>query len=747
MITAGIDKIAMYTSQYALALDTLAKARNVDPEKFAVGLGQKKMSVPPPGEDIITLGANAAMTVLEGEDRECLDMVLFATESCIDQSKAAAVFLHELLELPAHCRALELKQACYGATAGLQLAISYLKLHPERKILLVASDVARYGLKSPGESSQGAGAIAMLLSASPRILVIEPEFGVHTESVMDFWRPNYLHEALVDGKYSSKLYLTSLEKSWLTYRQKSDRCYQDHDYFCYHTPVPRLVEKADAHLKKINGVASENDGLQTALKYCRETGNSYTASLYLSLLSLLEQSERSLDGKRIGFYSYGSGSVAEFFSGIVQSQYQSMLHRDKHTALLEDRVSLSYEQYEAFYKYEYNQSGLDQLIPDFKTGAFRLAKLSQHKRVYAKVVLEEKNNVPIKKKQSQQRSNEAPRIIRIEAPGKLILSGEHAVVHGGAALALAINRYVTAEVSHEPKNQFNFIFNDLAHQSRLSIASLHLLKDKIKRKYQRFVRGDFSIREVLAKPFELAQFALGILAETLDLTVPNGAKIELKSNIPIGCGLGSSAATIVSVIEAVSKYANLSLTFDERFQLALQAEKAQHGQTSGFDLQVALQGGCLHLHQEVVEKKTFPEFPLYFINTGTPESSTGECVTHTRKFFQSSSIVDDFNDVVAKMDQALQGQSWQHMQEAIRENHQLLARIGVVPENIKKFIHYVEDIGGAAKVCGAGSVQGEKAGVVLLACQDHERLKELCRQHHFQLENVQVDHRGVHAAA
>ena len=63
----------------------------------------------------------------------------------------------------------------------------------------------------------------MVLSANPRILAFEPEYGVVTENVMDFWRPNYLHEALVDGKYSSKLYLTMLEKSWQQYQHLSGR--------------------------------------------------------------------------------------------------------------------------------------------------------------------------------------------------------------------------------------------------------------------------------------------------------------------------------------------------------------------------------------------------------------------------------------------------------------------------------------------------------------------------------------------
>ncbi len=60
MTTFGIDKIGFYTPRYYLDLLTLAKARNVDPGKFCIGLGQQKMSLPSPDEDVVTMAASAA---------------------------------------------------------------------------------------------------------------------------------------------------------------------------------------------------------------------------------------------------------------------------------------------------------------------------------------------------------------------------------------------------------------------------------------------------------------------------------------------------------------------------------------------------------------------------------------------------------------------------------------------------------------------------------------------------------------
>lgn len=384
-ISVGIDAISVYTPYYALSLDVLAKARQVDPDKFSHGLGQFVMSVPPPGEDIVTMGANACDALLKESDKRNIELLLFATESGIDQSKAAGLYLHELLGLSPRCRVVELKQACYSGTAALQLALPFLRENPQCKVLVVASDIARYGLGTTGESSQGSGAVAMLLSASPRLMALEPSCGIVAENVMDFWRPNYLDEAIVEGKYSSKLYLSMLEKTWLQYQAISGRQLTDHHSFCYHTPVPRLVEKAHQHLLKINNIAPNSpfsDVVQDSLIYGRQMGNTYTASLYVGLASLLDHASEDLSGKRIGFYSYGSGCVAEFFSGIVQPGYRTYLLNKRHQALFTSRTLLTYPEYEDFYQFQYAKNGESQIIPRYETGGFKLVAMENHKRLY-----------------------------------------------------------------------------------------------------------------------------------------------------------------------------------------------------------------------------------------------------------------------------------------------------------------------------------------------------------------------------
>jgi hydroxymethylglutaryl-CoA synthase len=391
VVKVGIDSIAFYTSHYALDLARLAETRNIDANKFYVGLGQHKMAVPPPSEDIVTMAANAATRALRDTDANAIEMLLFATESGIDHSKAAGIYVHDLLNLPARCRVIELKQACYSATLALQLALPFLRQHPEKKVLLIASDIARYGLGTAGESSQGCGAVAMVLSANPRILALESEYGVVTENVMDFWRPNYSDAAFVDGKYSSKLYLNMLAKSWEQYQTLSGRNFSDHAYYCYHTPVPKLVEKAHQHLAKINNYQAESEEhlfaqVNPSLEYGRQIGNSYTASLYVGLTALLDLTKENLAGKRLGFYSYGSGCVAEYFSGVVQENYQQALDAAHHEQMLAQRKELTYSEYEAFYSFHYPEDGSRCELPQYQTGQFRLAAIDHHKRIYEKVL-------------------------------------------------------------------------------------------------------------------------------------------------------------------------------------------------------------------------------------------------------------------------------------------------------------------------------------------------------------------------
>lgn len=391
IMNIGIDGISFYAPAYYLDLQTLAEARGVDYAKYAAGLGQERMAMPPPDEDIVTMAASAALRLIERDGKDDIELVLFATESGIDQSKAAALFAHGLLDLPKRCRAVEVKEACYAGTCALQLAAAMVARNPSMRALVLAADVARYDLGSPGEPTQGAGAVAMTVTADPRVMTLDPHSGFHAENVMDFWRPNYRDEALVDGKYSTRVYLSTMVEAWKQYAERSGLGLDAFARICFHLPFTRMAEKALEKLVKATGgqAAADEDArhrmVGDSLVYNRQTGNTYAASLYEGLCSLLDHTPEDLAGKRIGMFSYGSGCMAEFFSGTLAPGYRERLFTEAHREMMNNRAPLTYRQYEDIFQYGVPEDGGDHEFAPYRTGPFRMAGIKGHKRIYEKV--------------------------------------------------------------------------------------------------------------------------------------------------------------------------------------------------------------------------------------------------------------------------------------------------------------------------------------------------------------------------
>lgn len=349
----GIDKIGFYTTPLYLDLTELAQARGVDPNKYLIGIGQEKQAVIPPTQDIVTMGANAADRILTDEDRKQISTIIVATESGIDNSKAAAIYVKELLQLDPFVRAVEVKEACYSGTAALQFARGLISLNPDEKVLIIAADIARYGLETSGEVTQGGGAIAMMISAEPRVLSIEGPSVPYSEDVMDFWRPLYASEALVDGKYSTSVYIDFFQKTWERYQTLTDQTLSDMAAMIFHLPFTKMGKKAlDAILGDQNDPHSVLMRTQLAASQAlsRQVGNLYTGSLYLALLSLLTRSHNLQSGDRIGLFSYGSGAQGEFFTGILQADFKEMIRHADVEKLIMARKQVSVPEYERLFR-------------------------------------------------------------------------------------------------------------------------------------------------------------------------------------------------------------------------------------------------------------------------------------------------------------------------------------------------------------------------------------------------------------
>jgi hydroxymethylglutaryl-CoA synthase len=265
--------------------------------------------------------------------------------------------------------------------------------------LVIATDVARYAVGSAAEPTQGAGAVAMVVGGDPEILELDhfPE-AVYTKDVMDFWRPHYRREALVDGHVSIDCYLRALGHTYAAYEQASGLGRDDYDYMLFHVPFPKMAHKAFQMLHEREtlvrgasgaGLASLEDAFiartQPALWVNAEVGNTYSGSLYLSLASLLETGGPGVQSSRAGLFSYGSGCCGEFFSGVLGPSASAWEGRIGAGEAMENRIELDYEQY-----LEFRRAGARMTLdgsfaaafPRPISGRFSFDGIRDHQRVY-----------------------------------------------------------------------------------------------------------------------------------------------------------------------------------------------------------------------------------------------------------------------------------------------------------------------------------------------------------------------------
>lgn len=385
MTVIGIDKMSFFSPQQYIDMVELANARGEEPDKYLIGIGQTQQAVIPPTQDVVTMAANAADEMLTASDRKTITMILFATESGIDNSKSGAVYLQRLLGINPYARTIELKQACYAGTFALMQARDYVTLHPTEKVLVIASDIARYGLNTSGEVTQGGGAVAMLVSANPAIAQINQDSQYLSRDVMDFWRPVYADTARVDGKYSANIYQDFFKAIWMRYKQKKGLDITHFQAFAFHLPFTKMGLKA---LRDVLPEASEAQQanlmreFEASRVYNKRIGNLYTGSLYLSLYSLLANSATLKAGDHVGMFSYGSGAEGEFYSLTLRPHFKAGLINGQLEELLSNREQLTIAEYEEIFDSQLNGPTDRQLDTQQDTAKFVLSGLENEQRQY-----------------------------------------------------------------------------------------------------------------------------------------------------------------------------------------------------------------------------------------------------------------------------------------------------------------------------------------------------------------------------
>lgn len=307
---------------------------------------------------------------------------------------------------------------------------------------------------------------------------------------------------------------------------------------------------------------------------------------------------------------------------------------------------------------------------------------------------------------------------KIISSGKLILSGEHAVVYGAPACAIALNKTIEGDYQSSSDAHIRIQCVALNIEEEISIEKILTVHKTLTQRYVDFTHHNLEINQVIEHPIELCWFTIAqVFAEA---GFVSALDITLKTDIPLGCGMGSSAALIINLILGINALFDLRFSQEKIFSLALAAENLQHGYSSGLDIQLSLTGG-MHIfrknHALLPVKKNEHDalsLPLQYFNSGKPECTTGECVAFVKQQNFPTSLWQEFEKTTLAFVAALQSQNQENLMHAIKKNHRLLCHIGVVPQAIQAIIAAIEAQGGAAKICGAGSIRGNNAGIIFM---------------------------------
>jgi 3-hydroxy-3-methylglutaryl CoA synthase len=244
----GIDSIGFYAPRSYLNLEELAKYRNVDPEKYTKGLMLREMRLPDIGEDIVSMGLKAGYNALQrgNINPKKVDAVFVGTETMTYAVKSVSNILAELLGISINSITQDTYNACAAATLAIINAIALIDKNVINRALVIGADISYYELGSPGEPTQGAGAIAMVISKNPRIATFSSKFGKISGNINDFIRPAECLEAQVFGKYSTDSYLNfqlgaydDLAKNLGDFTA---------DYYVFHAPYSKLSIKCLQHI-------------------------------------------------------------------------------------------------------------------------------------------------------------------------------------------------------------------------------------------------------------------------------------------------------------------------------------------------------------------------------------------------------------------------------------------------------------------------------------------------------------------
>lgn len=208
--------------------------------------------------------------------------------------------------------------------------------------------------------------------------------------------------------------------------------------------------------------------------------------------------------------------------------------------------------------------------------------------------------------------------------------------------------------------------------------------------------------------------------------------LKIESELPIGSGLGSSAAVAAATIKAVREYLGKPINEEELFKLTFECEKIAHGNASGLDPAAVVYGGLIAYTKGQPFERLWIKKPikLLLLNSGKPEESTKEMVELVAAKQTNIVVIDKIAELVKRVREALI--SGREIAELLNQNGLLLEELGVVGARAIELSAQLRQMGANVKIAGAGGVK-TGSGMMIVMQDDLTQIKKL-------LDNKKIDY-------
>jgi len=289
--------------------------------------------------------------------------------------------------------------------------------------------------------------------------------------------------------------------------------------------------------------------------------------------------------------------------------------------------------------------------------------------------------------------------VRVRAPTKVTLFGEHSVVYGYPAIVFSLPIYI--DVSATEHDDILIVTGP----ANVSSVDLVIKEDRI---------------DVGPKTKKYLMRYISYILKAIERFSVPGIMIEIKSPLPVGAGLGTSAAVAVGTVAAISILKGLNVDKMEIAKLAWEVEKLVQGRASPMDTAASALGGVLWIEKKEewnIEPLSVDEINLVigvFEKQKTTASLVAEVAEKLKRNRLYSEVIKLMGEIAREARRALEDRDWKRLGELMKLNHAMLEALGVVTEETSRAVHYAIEAGAlGAKVSGAGG-----GGAVVALAED-----------------------------